>query len=166
MEERLAMAATGSCFIAGGFLPVFGWGMKSSAGGLRTYSVSVRSSAVFTEQTPAPGVSERGKSEKMSEAEMISKHFPDLDAAEMERRSLKDYFEQAKELIRADGGPPRWFSPLECGSPSDISPPLLFLPGFYIICSFKKNKIKFVQSILYESLTCMSVRGHFLRKRM
>ncbi|CAK7328372.1 unnamed protein product [Dovyalis caffra] len=28
-----------------------------------------------------------------------------------------------------DGGPPRWFSPLECGSRSDNSPLLLFLPG-------------------------------------
>ncbi|KAF3435296.1 hypothetical protein FNV43_RR22383 [Rhamnella rubrinervis] len=49
--------------------------------------------------------------------------------AEEERMSLKDYFEQAKDLIRSDGGPPRWFSPLECGSRLNNSPLLLFLPG-------------------------------------
>jgi len=43
--------------------------------------------------------------------------------------SLKEYFEQAKELIEADGGPPRWFSPLEGGSQLDNSPLMLFLPG-------------------------------------
>jgi len=26
----------------------------------------------------------------------------------------KEYFEKSKELIKADGGPPRWFSRLEC----------------------------------------------------
>lgn len=50
---------------------------------------------------------------------------------EKERRSgWKEYLEQAKELIgAADGGPPRWFSPLECGSRLDNSPLMLFLPG-------------------------------------
>lgn len=47
------------------------------------------------------------------------------------RRSLKDYFEQSVELIRSDGGPPRWFSPMECGSRMDNSPLLLFLPGWF-----------------------------------
>ncbi|KAL7257182.1 hypothetical protein ACSBR1_010999 [Camellia fascicularis] len=33
-------------------------------------------------------------------------------------------------MIRSnDGGPPRWFSPLECRSRSNDSPLLLFLPG-------------------------------------
>ena len=131
------MAATGACFIAGGFLPMFGRDMKSIAGGLRTnFLVSIRPSAVFTEQTPAPGVTERGRFKKMSEADMISKHFDNSDVAKLEQRSLKDYFEQSKDLIRSDGGPPRWFSPLECGSRLDSSPLLLFLPGFCLICSF------------------------------
>ncbi|KAJ0052828.1 hypothetical protein Pint_03071 [Pistacia integerrima] len=30
------------------------------------------------------------------------------------RKRLKDYFEESKDLIKSDGGPPRWFSPLEC----------------------------------------------------
>ncbi|KAI3464039.1 hypothetical protein Pfo_020702 [Paulownia fortunei] len=44
--------------------------------------------------------------------------------------SPKDYLEQSKELMEyEDGGPPRWFSPLECGYRSTGSPLLLFLPG-------------------------------------
>ncbi|KAK8473245.1 hypothetical protein PHAVU_001G087800 [Phaseolus vulgaris] len=41
----------------------------------------------------------------------------------------KEYLEQSKELIVPDGGPPRWFSPLECAPRLDSSPLLLFLPG-------------------------------------
>ncbi|XP_058737596.1 phytyl ester synthase 1, chloroplastic-like [Vicia villosa] len=49
---------------------------------------------------------------------------------EKQRRSgWKEYLEQAKELIKADGGPPRWFSPLDCGLPLENSPLMLFLPG-------------------------------------
>lgn len=45
--------------------------------------------------------------------------------------SVKDCFEQSKEMIKIndDGGPPRWFSPLESGSRLKDSPLLLFLPG-------------------------------------
>jgi hypothetical protein len=47
-----------------------------------------------------------------------------------ERRSgWKEYLKQSKEMINADGGPPRWFSPLECGLQGDNSPLMLFLPG-------------------------------------
>lgn len=49
---------------------------------------------------------------------------------EKQRRSgWKEYFDQAKELIETDDGPPRWFSPLECSSQWDNSPLMLFLPG-------------------------------------
>ncbi|KAK1568757.1 hypothetical protein Q3G72_028332 [Acer saccharum] len=47
------------------------------------------------------------------------------------RKSLKDYFEEAKSMmIRSDGDQPRWFTPTECGShaPAD-SPLLLYIPG-------------------------------------
>ncbi|XP_073025974.1 phytyl ester synthase 1, chloroplastic-like isoform X2 [Primulina eburnea] len=44
-------------------------------------------------------------------------------------QSMKDYFDFAKELIRHDGGPPRWFTPLSCGPPLKHSPLLFFLPG-------------------------------------
>lgn len=129
------MAATGACYVAGGFLPMFGRDMWSIAGGLRRnpISVSIRPSAVIADQTPAPGDSEGGRLDKMREGGRISKRFDNSDVAGTERRSLKDYFEQSKELIKSDGGPPRWFSPLECGSPLESSPLLLFTPGFCII---------------------------------
>ncbi|XP_073123469.1 phytyl ester synthase 1, chloroplastic-like isoform X2 [Henckelia pumila] len=44
-------------------------------------------------------------------------------------QSMNDYFDYAKELIRHDGGPPRWFTPLSCGPPLKDSPVLMFLPG-------------------------------------
>ncbi|KZV18365.1 acyltransferase-like protein chloroplastic-like [Dorcoceras hygrometricum] len=44
-------------------------------------------------------------------------------------QSMRDYFDYARDLIRNDGGPPRWFTPLSCGPPLKDSPLLLFLPG-------------------------------------
>lgn len=44
-------------------------------------------------------------------------------------QSVKDYLELAKEIIKPDGGPPRWFTPISCGPPLKDSPILLFLPG-------------------------------------
>lgn len=43
--------------------------------------------------------------------------------------SVKDYFAAAKEIIRPDGGPPRWFCPVECGQPIEDAPVMFFLPG-------------------------------------
>ncbi|KMT13485.1 hypothetical protein BVRB_4g082640 [Beta vulgaris subsp. vulgaris] len=43
--------------------------------------------------------------------------------------SMKDYLDIAKDMTKPDGGPPRWFSPVECGRPVKGSPLLLFLPG-------------------------------------
>lgn len=46
--------------------------------------------------------------------------------------SRQDYFDVSKEFVissKDDGGPPRWFSPLECGARIKDSPLLLFLPG-------------------------------------
>ncbi|KAM4119392.1 hypothetical protein ACJW30_03G055100 [Castanea mollissima] len=43
--------------------------------------------------------------------------------------TIKDYFNIAKDIVKPDGGPPRWFSPIACGCPLKDSPVLLFLPG-------------------------------------
>ncbi|GLU18711.1 hypothetical protein SLE2022_349950 [Rubroshorea leprosula] len=53
----------------------------------------------------------------------------ELPEEEEGRKTLKDFFEACKEFIGSDGGPPRWFSPLECGCRAPDSPLLLFLPG-------------------------------------
>ncbi|KAL6556436.1 hypothetical protein OROGR_005724 [Orobanche gracilis] len=44
-------------------------------------------------------------------------------------RTVKDYLEAAKDMIKsADGGPSRWFCPIESGPPLKNSPLLLYLP--------------------------------------
>ncbi|TVU20888.1 hypothetical protein EJB05_30489 [Eragrostis curvula] len=44
--------------------------------------------------------------------------------------TVKDYFAAARAVSRDDGGPPRWFCPVDCGRPAvDHAPLLLFLPG-------------------------------------
>ncbi|KAM3296142.1 hypothetical protein ACQJBY_038470 [Aegilops geniculata] len=44
--------------------------------------------------------------------------------------TMKDYWEAVRAMPKDDGGPPRWFCPVECGRPEvDRAPLLLFLPG-------------------------------------
>lgn len=50
-------------------------------------------------------------------------------------QSVKDYLDLAKDIIKPDGGPPRWFCPVAADgndSPLPDSPVLLFLPGSFI----------------------------------
>uniref|UniRef100_A0A2N9ITP1 Uncharacterized protein n=1 Tax=Fagus sylvatica TaxID=28930 RepID=A0A2N9ITP1_FAGSY len=44
-------------------------------------------------------------------------------------QTVRDYFDMAKDIVKHDGGPPRWFCPVTCGRPLKDSPVLLFLPG-------------------------------------
>lgn len=44
-------------------------------------------------------------------------------------KTVKDYLEIGAEIIKPDGGPPRWFTPISAGPPLEDSPRLLFLPG-------------------------------------
>ncbi|GMP29998.1 hypothetical protein CsSME_00004862 [Camellia sinensis var. sinensis] len=85
------------------------------------------SATVTPTQPPAFTVSDNGR---LHEAATVSKRSDSSEAMpEDQRLSLKDYFELSKDMIRSDGGPPRWFSPFECGSRLNGSPLLLFLPG-------------------------------------
>ncbi|KAL3645389.1 hypothetical protein CASFOL_010569 [Castilleja foliolosa] len=43
--------------------------------------------------------------------------------------TVKHYLDYAKEIIKPDGGPARWFTPISCGPHLKDSPVLLFLPG-------------------------------------
>ncbi|CAK7334093.1 unnamed protein product [Dovyalis caffra] len=73
--------------------------------------------------------------ERVTENKQKNPYLLELERNESEenrsRKNLKDYFDESKNLIRSDGGrgPPRWFSPLYCGSRLDDSPLLLYLPG-------------------------------------
>ncbi|GKV51662.1 hypothetical protein SLEP1_g58294 [Rubroshorea leprosula] len=62
----------------------------------------------------------------------------ELPEEEEGRKTLKDFFEACKEFIVSDGGPPRWFSPLECVCRAPDSPLFLFLPA----TSFGKSQLK------------------------
>ncbi|KAL5061059.1 hypothetical protein RYX36_032663 [Vicia faba] len=44
-------------------------------------------------------------------------------------RTVEDYFALSKEICNFDGGPPRWFCPIESTYPSNDSPTIMFLPG-------------------------------------
>ncbi|CAI9784536.1 unnamed protein product [Fraxinus pennsylvanica] len=63
--------------------------------------------------------------EKVSEEEKLEPLWDDGYGTQ----SVKDYLDLAKEIIKPDGGPPRWFTPISCGPPLKDSPILLFLPG-------------------------------------
>lgn len=74
------------------------------------------------------------------------KHFKSAETFRFERKNYlgdrrKDFsvkcsgvrfdevVEQAKKMIKCDEGPPRWFTPLNCGTPPPDAPLLLYLPG-------------------------------------
>lgn len=102
-------------------------------------SVTARESVpatVLQSSTTTNGGSHDGRLEKRSEATRVGQKYDSVAKSEVESSSssssfgLKDYYEQSIGMMRSnDGGPPRWFSPLECGAPSSDSPLLLFLPG-------------------------------------
>ncbi|XP_062153363.1 phytyl ester synthase 2, chloroplastic-like [Alnus glutinosa] len=99
-----------------------------------SFSQLPRRFAISTEQPPNTATkktscfSGSGRLEKREEAEPVTATMSEDPA--MERGSWRDYFERSKELLsKLDGGPPRWFTPLECGPPMTNSPLLLFLPG-------------------------------------
>ncbi|KAK0590385.1 hypothetical protein LWI29_026345 [Acer saccharum] len=124
--------------------PVFRRDMKSAYVKPKLPSPILKPLAVSAEQASIAGFAatattsfaEKKKSSDQ-EGEPTKKIKRLLDVEESEeycggkRKSLKDYFEEAKSMmIRSDGGQPRWFTPIECGShaPAD-SPLLLYIPG-------------------------------------
>lgn len=126
------MAATGTGAFAAGILPLtlrrYGFAATAittaQSRPIPKSKLSVHASAV---REVAHSVSGNGAAGNKAEAP------PSSGEAEERRSSLRDYFEQSLELIsESDGGPPRWFSPLECGSPLTDSPLLLYLPGLFI----------------------------------
>nr|CAB3477166.1 unnamed protein product [Digitaria exilis] len=44
-------------------------------------------------------------------------------------KNLDDYYESLEELVKHDSGPPRWFCPVDAGSPIEDAPLMLYLPG-------------------------------------
>ncbi|KAG5254338.1 acyltransferase protein [Salix suchowensis] len=109
----------------------------SVANATRRFAVSTEES--ITAETTA-GFAGNGRLEKkVVEGEKINPYVLELEKTELEykssRESMNDYFEESKSFIESNGGgggvcgPPRWFSPLDCGSRLDNSPLPLYLPG-------------------------------------
>ncbi|KAK8952533.1 Acyltransferase-like protein [Platanthera zijinensis] len=73
-----------------------------------------------------PGKEAETKLEKNADADVsLEVLYDDRSGTE----SVRDYLDASREIIREDGGPPRWFCPIECGQPIQGAPLLLFLPG-------------------------------------
>lgn len=131
---------------------------KTSSFGERKRKPVLKRVAVTTEQTSSNSgtavttsgrsfVQEKAQRSSEAEAETSLRRVNVEGDSEESRKSLKDYFDEAKDMIRSDGGPPRWFSPLECGAHSPDSPVLLYLPGLFLYFTsllfnylFKKKK--------------------------
>ncbi|MBA0652447.1 hypothetical protein Goklo_019709 [Gossypium klotzschianum] len=131
-------AISASTYPAAGVSPFSQRRATSSYGGIRNLS---RILAVSTERGGrGTGFGENGKHEKQKLNQKVVKEESEvkpniyanpekIPEFEEDKKWLKDYFEECKEMIRSDGGPPRWFSPLECSSStSPDCPLLLFLP--------------------------------------
>lgn len=65
----------------------------------------------------------------MTRAAMIEQELKPLWDDGYGTQTARDFIEAAKTMFKPDGGPPRWFCPVECGSPLKNSPLLLYLPG-------------------------------------
>ncbi|XP_021742329.1 acyltransferase-like protein At1g54570, chloroplastic isoform X2 [Chenopodium quinoa] len=124
-----------------GHRPGFGGRVVCNIGGensavLHSDSVSVKGESVVKESEKI-GSSIAGGNGHVGSIGGGKKRGKEVDFAELEvlwddgygSASMKDYLDIAKEMIKPDGGPPRWFSPVECGRPLKGSPLLLFLPG-------------------------------------
>lgn len=107
-------------------------------------SVVLSSDSVEVNGSPVVGEKERveswsnhgngplsvGVEEEKKLSDDVLEHLEPLWVDGYGTRTVKDYFGAVKEMIKKpDGGPPRWFSPIECGSPLKDAPVLLFLPG-------------------------------------
>ncbi|XP_039157566.1 acyltransferase-like protein At3g26840, chloroplastic isoform X1 [Eucalyptus grandis] len=139
------MAATGACLLPPGVSPAPRLRGRASAAASsdqnpRLSSSLTRGCAVSKQQAPSAltgttiprtrPVGEHGRRyEKSTSYRGWSAPFMEDVELESGPDRVKRFFDHAKDLARPDGGPPRWFSPLECGSRSEKSPLLLYLPG-------------------------------------
>ncbi|EOA23575.1 hypothetical protein CARUB_v10016769mg [Capsella rubella] len=80
-----------------------------------------------TSMNPKRGVRRRQKNKN---GNMVENPYSKVEAARPDiRKSLSDFLEEARDFVEDGGGPPRWFSPLECSAQAQGSPLLLYLPG-------------------------------------
>ncbi|KAH9791710.1 AB hydrolase-1 domain-containing protein [Citrus sinensis] len=137
-----------------------------------TERTSAATTTVMTETTPTRIFVEK-KSSELVEDEAETKQRVNVreyseEESEGNGKSLKDYFDEAEDMIKSSsgGGPPRWFSPLECGSHTRDSPLLLFLPGYgatvvpYHSCIQPLNALRLMKFTDIQRLETTVVRYH------
>lgn len=135
--NQKAMATCSSCLLV---LPNLRWSSHQrpnfkvraqiSGDNKKTTSVEpVNNGSVSVSTVPnQKGVNEVNGSVK-SQKKLVSDEIELLWDDGYGSKSVKDYFAAAREILKPDGGPPRWFSPVDCGRPVEDAPTLLFLPG-------------------------------------
>lgn len=75
------------------------------------------------------GRSENGSTQSIAISYRDKKVGKHVEGRQYESVSVKDYMDRSRDFIVPDGGPPRWFCPLECSHPPKDAPVLFFLPG-------------------------------------
>ncbi|KAG7558867.1 Diacylglycerol acyltransferase [Arabidopsis thaliana x Arabidopsis arenosa] len=90
-------------------------------------------SVTSTPIPPSSGVQRRRKNKdenRATVAKVVENPYSKVEAAQPDlQKSLSDFLEEARDFVGDRGGPPCWFSPLECGAQAPNSPLLLYLPG-------------------------------------
>lgn len=137
-----AMAAASGCFFASRLspairrhsYPALPGALPPAVSSTRRLAISTAeqlSSASAPGPSPAGGSIRNGKLQKGGEPSggAVASPFMEDEGSEGEGKRLEDFFNLAEDLIRSDGGPPRWFSPPECASQLNNYPLLLYLPG-------------------------------------
>ncbi|KAM0070071.1 hypothetical protein Hdeb2414_s0001g00009071 [Helianthus debilis subsp. tardiflorus] len=87
-------------------------------------------------------------------------------------QTTDDGIEIAMNLIKSDGGPPRWFCPMACGKPIKNSPVLLYLPGIdgtgagLVIHEKTLGKVYNVQCLHIPVWDRTSLEGYHLLKHI
>ncbi|GLT95241.1 hypothetical protein SLE2022_129340 [Rubroshorea leprosula] len=118
------------------------FGVRAQGLGGKELKMVSSDQVVVNETTPL--VEEREKSASMSDGgngrlkssvekkmvkDLVSEHMKVLWDDGYGTNTVKDFLNVSSKMIKPDGGPPRWFCPVECGRPVKDSPVLLFLPG-------------------------------------
>lgn len=99
-------------------------------------SVTVNGASPFVDREKIDSVIEEGngrlrltRDEEKTRNDTILEELAPLWDDGYGTQTVEDYFAAVKELNKSDGGPPRWFCPVECTPALKDCPTLLFLPG-------------------------------------
>ena len=156
------MAAAGACLFSAA---LFRREPPSPAGKPSSHRISSTTPRLAVSVDRVPASTAAVESGEGNGAVVREKRMEEKEEKENRRMNgWKEYLEQSKELIEPDGGPPRWFSPLECASRLDYSPLLLFLPGkyFFFLFLFNYNILLLFYLFFFFSSSALWLRSSFV----